>query len=329
MVQKIPWIYLLAFLGLAGIPAIKTKIIQSEEYFGIAENQIRSYTRASDVIIQSIRVKLGQLVLPGDTLMVFHPRNLYYKREDLASQSRAIGLDKKAADFELDQEIAKLQNQRRLLFGGYDIKLKKLIENKRLGDSLALLVLDQPLRSNKYEMEKAALDQELSRQQEEIDHRINALYLEKSRRPQPENEKLYTLSNEIQRISVQEKELVLIADIEGVVGQLDYTVGDPVNAYQSLIKIYSKHPTLVTTYIHEQYLGSVTIADQVTIRSISQPTYQISGKILNLGSRITALPDRLKKNPDLKSWGRELQIEIPADNMLIQGEKVKVFFSGL
>ena len=91
--------------------------------------------------------------------------------------------------------------------------------------------------------------------------------------PDPIHEKLNTISNEISRINEQEKELVLIADMNGVVGQLDYQTGDAINAFQSIVKLYSLHPTLVTSYISEQYLGKVTYSDTVIIQSISNGDY--------------------------------------------------------
>ena len=44
--------------------------------------------------------------------------------------------------------------------------------------------------------------------------------------------------------------------------------------------------------------------------------------ITGLGSRIVEIPDRLRKNPDLKTYGREVLISIPPTNFFLQKEKV-------
>jgi hypothetical protein len=41
-----------------------------------------------------------------------------------------------------------------------------------------------------------------------------------------------------------------------------------------------------------------------------------------LGSRIVEIPERLRKNPDLKTYGREVLIAIPPSNLFLQKEKV-------
>ncbi len=327
---KINWVYLLAILCLILIiPKVKKKISQSEEYFGIAENQVRSYSRSSDVMIKSMYIKLGQEVKIGDTLIVFQPRNLYYKKQDLESQSKILDINKRADKYSLGLDIQLLESQKQYIQTEYALKISKLRDQKRIADSLARIVTNQNLSDSKLQLEIHNLESMKNMELEQVNQKLAALKNELNHTPDPTNEKMNTISNEINRINEQEKELVLIADMNGVVGQLDYQIGDAINAFQSIVRIYSLHPTLVTSYISEQYLGKVTYSDSVIIQSITNEGYSLTGKVLNLGSRITALPDRLKKIPEIKAWGREIQLEIPVDNQLIQGEKVKVIFPAI
>jgi len=324
---KTTWIYLLAALTFVILlPKLKHKLQNSEEFYGIAENQIRTYSRANDVIIQSIKVRLGQSVTAGDTLMIFHPKSLFYKKEDLASQARLLDINRQAGRFEIGQSLLQAQQQKNLIQEGYKSKKAKLMNQKKMTDSLSRLVTSIPIANTKIDLELQTLDELMAIELMDLDIRSRSLEQELSKAPDPTQEKQFNIHTEVNRITEQERDLVLVADTDGMIGQLDFQIGDPVAAYQSLIKIYSIHPTLVTSYIGEGYLGKVTLMDSVSIQSISETNYQLKGKILNLGSRITALPDRLKKNPELKAWGREVQIEIPANNRLIQGEKVKIIF---
>ncbi len=328
--SRIHWVYILAFFCLVFIiPEVKQKISQSEEYFGIAENQVRSYSRSSDVMIKSLYIRLGQEVKIGDTLMVFQPRSLYYKKQDLQSQSRILDINKRADRYAQGLEIQLLESQKQNIHTDYALKINKLKNQKKMADSLALMVTNQNLSDSRLQLEIQNLESMKSLELEQVNQKLTVLKNELINTPDPTEERINTISNEINRINEQEKELVLVADMNGVVGQLDYQTGDAISAFQSLVKIYSLHPTLVTSYISEQYLGKVTYSDSVTIQSITNEKYSLTGKVLNLGSRITALPDRLKKIPELKAWGREIQLEIPVDNQLIQGEKVKVIFPSL
>lgn len=328
--QRFPWIYLVALITLLWIlPRIKKKVQLSEEFYGIAENQIRNYNRSNDVIIESIRVRLGQNVKTGDTLMTFQAKNLYFKKEDLYSSSRMVDINKKADQFQIKQNIDKWEAQKKIITSTYLVKKNKLLAQKRLSDSLSRLITNQPPADKKYEMEINALNEMMQVELDEADHKISELQSLFKLSPDLASEKQTNIRTEINRLQEQEKDLILIADMDGLIGQLDVQRGDPVASYQSLVKIYSSHPNLVTSYISENFIGSVTTTDAVIIESISTPGYQLGGKILNLGARVTALPDRLKKIPEIKAWGREVQIEIPQDNKLIQGEKVKVLFPSL
>lgn len=325
--NKVPWIYILALLTFVFfLPKVKNKLQHSEEFYGIAENQIRSYSRPNEVIIQSIRVRLGQSVATGDTLMVFQPKSLFYKKEDLASQSRLVDIDRQSDQFRIRQQLDQALLKKNLIPEEYQVKTDRLVRQKKMADSIASLVLSAPVNNSRFDSEIQALDEmkKIDIKNNEIE--IQALERALSLSPDPSREKQSSIHAEVNRLTEQEKELVLVADTEGMIGQLDVQNGDPVPAYQSLIKIYSIHPNLVTSYIGEGYLGKVTLMDSVLIQSISETGYQLKGSILNLGSRIAAVPDRLKKIPELRAWGREVQIEIPEDNRLIQGEKVKVIF---
>lgn len=325
--QKIPWVYILAALCMVWfLPQLKKKIQSAEEFYGIAENQVRSYSKPYDVMIQHINVKLGQSVSIGDTLMIFHPRNLSYKKEDLAAQSRLLDLSRKSAEFEISQELTQVRQQKNLVLENYKIKRDKLVSQKRLMDSLSRLFTSVKTDDHRLVLELKTLDEEMAVELMDLDQRIKRLESSRTQAPAPYLEKKTGILLELDRLAAQQEDLVLIADTDGMIGQLDFREGDPVEAYQSLIRIYSTHPNLVTSYIGEGYLGSVQLMDSVFVQSMSDESFQLKGKILNLGSRITALPDRLKKIPELKAWGREVQIEIPQDNNLIQGEKVKVIY---
>lgn len=322
------WVYILALATLVFIlPRIKSNLQNAEACYGIAENQIRTYTRPDDVLIQSIKVRLGQAVKIGDTLMIFEPQNLHYKKEDLTSQSRLLDINKQVDRFQIQQSIQRWEQQKSIVRSGYESQINTLTVQKRMADSLALLVTNHPVNTQKYDAQKSTLNERMQLELTEIDQKINLLKKELESAPDPTFEKQSNIQLELTRLQTKVKELVLISDMDGIVGVLDAQPGDPVAAYQSLIKLYSTHPSMVTAYISENYIGAIDVMDTVTIESLTG--YRLTGKVLNLGARVTALPDRLKKIPEIKAWGREVQIEIPLDNLLIQGEKVNVIFPGL
>ena len=60
----------------------------------------------------------------------------------------------------------------------------------------------------------------------------------------------------------------------------------------------------------------------ISIFSRLRPDIQNKGVVTTLGSRIVEIPPRLRKIKELKTFGREIIIEIPSDNPFLQKEKV-------
>ena len=74
--------------------------------------------------------------------------------------------------------------------------------------------------------------------------------------------------------------------------------------------------------VHESLILQVKTGDSLLVASSLHPSHQIIGVVLGLGSRIVEIPSRLRKTPELKTYGREVLVQIPANNPFLQKEKV-------
>ena len=54
--------------------------------------------------------------------------------------------------------------------------------------------------------------------------------------------------------------------------------------------------------------------------------YSCRGIVTGLGSRVVETPVRLRKIPEVSTYGREILVSIPPDNSFIQKEKVVIEF---
>ena len=70
------------------------------------------------------------------------------------------------------------------------------------------------------------------------------------------------------------------------------------------------------------FILSLRRKHSISIFSSSRPDIQNKGVVKTLGSRIVEIPPRLRKIKELKTFGREIIIEIPSDNPFLQKEKV-------
>ena len=108
-----------------------------------------------------------------------------------------------------------------------------------------------------------------------------------------------------------------------------YKPGEQVPAFQPIVTIHSETARYVKAYIHEAVLNNVAIGQSVWVTSLAN-----SGKVSpaqavveSLGSRIVEYPERLRKNPLVSAWGREVVVRLDDRNKLLMGEKVVVGMS--
>lgn len=323
---KSNFIYVLALLCfLVCLPLIKSSLVNSLEYYGIAENQVKNINLEYPVEILKIYKFQGEAVYPGDTLIKLRRVDLETKRQNL--------------------EFDKLQNEKKILYDKQDFNSNlKLLENN-LKDIKALYQLKFDDLNHKLQLQKELIVQVLSSSESTVSEttlllkelkekekleiagvelKINNLKNEFKAIHEGNLIRRAKLENEITIVTKAEQNLDLKCTEAGVIGQLEFSQGDKIPAYTCLMKIYGTHPNIVTIYIGDNQLNSLQIGDSVEIQSMNTLDYTLKGCVNALGTRITTLPERLKKIPELRAWGREIQIKIPNENELLQGEKVIV-----
>ncbi|HEX5625267.1 MAG TPA: hypothetical protein VFX48_04555, partial [Saprospiraceae bacterium] len=101
--MRFNFIYILAFLCLiAALPFIKKSIVTSNEFYGLAENQVRSINLEFPVEIVRTYKSMGEPVRVGDTIM-------RYKRLDVVAKQQILAYDREYTlkQIQADQEQSK------------------------------------------------------------------------------------------------------------------------------------------------------------------------------------------------------------------------------
>ena len=120
----------------------------------------------------------------------------------------------------------------------------------------------------------------------------------------------------------RKRDELIVAPADGLIGNVHCKEGEKITSIRALISFYEESPNLVVGYIHEELILKINIDDSIVIYSSSRPDIQNKGVVKTLGSRIVEIPPRLRKIKELKTFGREIIIEIPPDNPFLQKEKV-------
>lgn len=328
--KKINIIYLLA--GLAGflmLPRLKENLSNSVEFYGIAENPVKSVNFDYPVEIVRLYKKQGESLQYGDTVMTLRRLDLRTKETSLHFDLADNDTRLRAANEGSSHEIAILENQKNQLEAEYRYKTEilKQKQTKFKAGQKYLLKSDTLLPSSPEILtELQQLETKYKQELSDLNLKIRQKNKDKSASIESHRIKMAKVLKELEQLKNSEGELTIVSTGPGMVGQLDYGEGDRIPEFTPLAKFYDQHPGIVIFYIGDQQLTLLNEGDSVWVESINLPDVKFKGVISAMGNRITSLPERLKKIPELRAWGREVQVKIPSSNRFLQGEKVKVYF---
>jgi multidrug resistance efflux pump len=145
---------------------------------------------------------------------------------------------------------------------------------------------------------------------------------------QPYKAELGRLQNEQKMYEKEQERLRIYAPSNGLVGSIQCKEGENVSSFTTLISFYEQNPNLVVGYVHESLITGVQIGDSIQVSSTLQPDHTLKGCIMALGHRVVEIPERLRKIPEIKTYGREVLIDIPLNNEFLQKEKVSLRLGG-
>tara|TARA_B110000027_G_scaffold28168_1_gene30852 strand:- start:2523 stop:3530 length:1008 start_codon:yes stop_codon:yes gene_type:complete len=305
------------------------KADNSVTFYGFAENKETEISMDNGIEVEEIFVTVGQKVEKGDSLLNVVSATLplkisdtEYKIEELETKYNLwkSGLDWKISQYkiELNENTGKIQSQ-------IDQLNAELENNKKLSKTIKSIDSDP---NTNYEIvnptliKLEALNEALKHTKGIINTQINNLKSERFADNNPLLSEIRALEVQLTHYQERKKEEVIIAPTNGLIGNVHCKEGEKISSFGALISFYEESPTLVVGYIHEELILKIKINDSIGIFSSSRPDIQNKGIVKTLGSRIVEIPPRLRKIKELKTFGREIIIEIPPENPFLQKEKV-------
>jgi len=301
-------------------------------FFGIADNQEQSVSFQESVKILDISVIEGQFVEQGMVLLRAERSSLKATKNQLDSQIKELGAQQIESKVKIEAEVAVLRAQEKAELAKLNMQISELQSRQQQNINLYKNILGS--------MPKAQTPDPLQTQigflykqkgliNRSIQAQINSLLEKENASKEPISIRKKQIRNNLDEINRQQDELTIKADFSGRIGSISHKRGERIAAFEPILTVYGLYPKMVKGYIHENVSNDVKIGQQVWIHSLSSNNKDIAieGRVESLGTRIIEYPERLKKNPMLKSWGREVNIRLPMNNTLLLGEKVQVSFS--
>ena len=293
-------------------------------FFGFAETKETQINMSHPVEVEKIHVISGQEVKKGQVLLEVSYVNIDKKLEQSDFSIAELSAKEKLWAADIRGKIRQLEAEKQGLIKDIQAKIVAL---KTKDDLNAMLLKDlksvsvaNANASNALKIEQ--LEAELTNAIQPFDVEIATLQQELKTTQNPYRIQMERIRSEQEYFKAEQEELTIVAPSDGLIGNIHVKNEENLSSFATLITFYEENPTQVNGFIHESLILKVELGDSLEVVSSLHPEHRCIGKVVGLGSRIVEIPSRLRKMPDLKTYGREVLIEIPSDNYFLQKEKV-------
>ncbi len=301
----------------------------SVTFYGFAENKETEISMENAIEVEKIFVTVGQKVEKGAPLLNVVSATLPVKISDtefsIEELQTKYNLWKSDLDWRISQYSIELNEKTSKIQFQIDQLNTELENNKKLSKSIKSIDNSEVSKNeltNPTFIKLDALKEELNYTKGIINTQINNLKSERFADNNPLLSEISALEVQLEHYKERKKDEIITAPSDGLIGNVHCKEGEKISSFGALISFYEESPTLVVGYIHEELILKININDSIEIFSSSRPDIQNKGIVKTLGSRIVEIPPRLRKIKELKTFGREIIIEIPPENPFLQKEKV-------
>lgn len=304
-----------------------------ENFYGFAETAETEINYNYPVEVEEILVLPGAVVEAGDVLMRVRRAREREQLADEAFRIRELRAEQRLTDAELAERDERLRLDYEAERAALVDQRAELAAEARYREELAGVFADGPAadapgRYNPLGDELDALDAELERLDLAYERRSAAVARARALAGEPVRAEVERLGASAAFDSAQANlTYEVVAPADGVVGNVHAKIAEHKSSFSPLVTFYEPHATQVKAYIHEDRILEAAVGDSVRVGAIATPDVAVGGVITGLGSRIVEIPSRLRRLPEYKTYGREVVVQIPADNPFLQREKVVLEFA--
>lgn len=299
-------------------------------FYGFAENKETEINFNYSVAVGQIHVSPGQFVQKDEPLLDMYRIKSKETLTDQPFRIKALRAKERSWKTDKEGDIKLIRTKKRLELEQIAADIQALQEEKKFQASLYEGLKSVENRQPNHKIIDAkiiALQKERGLVIETFDQEIANIKAEINVGISPYQEEINRLEAE-QAFDEANKtiDLQLTAPTDGVIGNIYCKEAEHIPSYKTLISFYEPNPSLVKGFVQEDLMLHVALKDSFLIRSTKDATTFCYGVVTGLGSRIVEIPERLRKVPDYKTYGREILVSIPKQNNFLQKEKVILEF---
>lgn len=327
----INWFYIVIGICFFALLWISAKYFRGSDYSSIGITEVKEYKINSEkaALVKSIRVVPGQQVKAGDLLIDLTSAELDMEIErtinriallKVEQQSKAKLIQAQVAYVEADQGISLEEVETEIEQIKSEIQLNKKITKELTthGDTSVWDDDDNPLR-----VKLQSLNKQKTKHQQAIAIKEADIRQEGFIDQQQLINQIKLLEQELTLLQNEKEKLIKYASTDGVVKAVFIKPGEQVSSFTPLLSITPVNPTTVIGYLAGKNNNAFSVGDSVRVSTYGNTSINVMGKVIGYGA-VTELPEILQKSTAVKAFGREIFIEIPAQNNFANGEKVLI-----
>lgn len=294
---------------------------------GFANNKELNINLENAATVKALHVEPGQRVKKGDILLEVTRSSIEISQSDINNDILNLQSQHQVWESGLRNSIQTLEAQKNERKNELESAIRKLeseinINSTLIKDIESIEQAKDNWGRNPRQVELTGLKKDLKLSMTTFDTSIRKLKRELNNPNHPLQSQIEKLNDNLEFVQEEEENLRIIAKQEGVIGSIFCKVGENIPAFSTFLTMYEESPNHVKAYVLENLILKVSFNDTLTIQSVSNPKESTSGVVIGMGSRIVEIPPRLRKNPNIISYGREIEIKIPENNPFLQNEKV-------
>lgn len=310
---------------------------EPDTFYGIADTKELTISSESAVEIKRILVSPGQLVSQGDTLLELFNPELELRLSQIAHELEELRTRRIAHASLTKSEILHLKAQQEVRVNEIRAEIQELEAqyelNKRLVSELHSLDQDKSATSpsdagNPILVRLQSLRKLLGLAQDTSRVNENRLANELSSSGDPLADQVRRREDELRILNEDRKRLIIQAQMSGLIGSVNFKMGENVSPFAPILTLHAASPSFVRGYIHEDVYSQVGLKRKVNVSGSQDRRHRVEGEVVGVGARIVEYPERLRRRPDIRIWGREIIIRLPADNHFLLGERVLISLPG-
>jgi HlyD family secretion protein len=324
--MKVNGFYISVLLLMSAMIFVTVKYFKGSGHgsVGLAYAKEHNIKAEKSAIIKSVPVVAGQQVKAGDLLVELTSNDLELEMNKLKNRIAVLrseqGEKRKVADSKIDlirseNSIRTEELNTEILESEGELDLnKQLIGSFKLDkDSVAI---------HPSEMKIKALKKQRSKHEETAAIRIEDVRHDIETDLRNLGNEIGLLEKELELYEQEKVKLSKYAQSPGVVSNVYVKAGEEVEGFTSLLSVNPLHPTTVVGYLVGRKV-MLPVGSAVEVSAYERSADRTSGTVIGYGS-VVQLPTILQKSTASPAFGREVFIEIPAENAFASGEKVVI-----